>query len=665
MRLLLLCFLCFYSLTAFADFQLICPGDITINCNSDYSNLDRFGKAYVNHNGAIIWIKDCKVTYDLNDCGYGTITRVWGVEDPDWNWITCKQIITLSNADAFGEKDITWPRDLTIESCDPEQELKNLFKPYDRPYWKSNKCAKPMLNYSDSRFNVSEGCIKLIRTWRILDWCVYDPYKNPGAGIFSHVQVIKLITIDTAAKLLCIKDTTVYATQDCQGVQLKLDLAKVYSPCNAPFVIKNTSAYADTNTADASGFYPLGDYKFYYIGEYGCGKELKCEINVHVIRKIPPTPYCLTGVIVDLMPVDSDQDGIPEDGMIEVWAKDLDKGSFHKCPGEKLNFSFSSDVLNKSRIFTCADLGENEVEMWLTDSYGNQDYCKTKVIIQNNIGIPGCKRKDSLQEKKFEMYLNLKYWFNNSSISNAELFCRDLSNNQLTKGLWTNGTYIFKDLSANSSHQIELQLSNPYSSDLNDFIWLNELMNGRQTSFNPYQLLAADINNDGLVDEADLYLIKTKLNTKSRKNNAFRCLPMDKTWTNEMILREFKNISWVVPPQSQNTTVHKEIAIVPIGYFGLTPKPKKIIGFRTDDINTKTLNVNYDVQAKVLRIEQNPENSNNINININIYSITGIPIWNTSYPATVSMEIELGDIIKNSGVYLIKVNESILKIMVD
>lgn len=165
MRLLLLIAVSFLiSSPLRADWKLVCPGDITVSCTVNYANLDQFGKAYVDHNGSIIWIKDCKVTYDINDCGYGTITRVWGSEDPDWKWVTCTQIITLSNEDVFGEKDITWQSDLTIQSCNPEVELRQIYKPYDRPYWKTNKCSRPMLNSSDMRFKGSDGCVKLVRT---------------------------------------------------------------------------------------------------------------------------------------------------------------------------------------------------------------------------------------------------------------------------------------------------------------------------------------------------------------------------------------------------------------------------------------------------------------------------------------------------------------------
>lgn len=573
--LLLLAFFQHFVFQAFADFQLVCPGDITVNCNSDYSNLDLFGKAYVNHNGAIIWVKDCKVVYDINDCGYGTITRTWGVEDPDWKWITCTQIITLSNANAFGDKDITWPKDLIIESCNPEAELKNLPKYYDRPYWKSNRCAKPMLNSTDSRFHVSDGCIKLIRTWRVLDWCVYDPYKNPNAGIFTHVQIIKLITIDTAARISCPKDTIVMATTDCKGAFVKIDPASVSSPCNMPYVIYNTSAYADTNTADASGFYPIGVHTFYFIAEYACGKELKCSVTIDVKRKIPPVPYCKDGVIIDLMPMDTDRDGKPDEGMIDVWAKDLDHGSYHPCTKEKLHFSFSKDIHETSKRLTCHDIGDNEVEIWVTDSLGNQDLCKTKVVIQNNAGIPDCKKPDSLQSKKYTLQLNISNWFDHQPVNNAFVLIQNTTNQSIIQGKANGpGKYYFDQLGKDNNYQIIIVNNNKVKPELSDVKWLDLYLKQQITNATPYQIIAADLNGDARVDFSDLNLLKRLVKGgMSLSQVSDKCVPKEFIFSNSYLsLDEYRNLDMLIH-QQYDDQVEKNIMTIPSGIFysnGLT-----------------------------------------------------------------------------------------------
>lgn len=120
----------------------------------------------------------------------------------------------------------------------------------------------------------------------------------------------------------------------------------------------------------------MGTTEFYYTAEYGCGKEIKCKVKVTVKNKIGPVPYCLNGLIVALMPVDTNKDGTPDDGMIAVWAKDFNLGSYHPCGYKKLTYSFSSDTTIKSRIFTCADLGKNEVQMWVTDSLETNPFVK-------------------------------------------------------------------------------------------------------------------------------------------------------------------------------------------------------------------------------------------------------------------------------------------------
>ncbi len=376
-----------------ADFQLVCPPNVTVNCTDDYlHDLNVYGKAYTDYNGIIQYVHDCKTIIELDDCGNGFIKRTWGAENPEnWKWFTCTQVITISNANSFRYRDIQWPQAIELTSCDPERELKNLTEPFDAPHWTKTNCAKPMVSYKDTRFSVHPGCIKLLREWKILDWCQYDPVNYPGRGVFSYTQVIKLIQTSDSIGLTCIKDTVVINNNNCDSIWINLPLAQLKSACPIYHSISNNSIYAISKNNNASGYYPNGKTQFYYLAEYACGSVQKCEVNIEIVNGIKPTPYCLPGLIVGLMPVDLDGDGKPDEGMVEVWASDLDKGSWHACPGKKLTFSFSKDTTYRSRIFTCNDVGENEVEIWVTDDEGNQDLCKTTLkIINNNSSIPDC-----------------------------------------------------------------------------------------------------------------------------------------------------------------------------------------------------------------------------------------------------------------------------------
>lgn len=376
-----------------ADFSLVCPADVTVNCTDDYlHDLNVYGKAYTDYNGVIQYVHDCKTVIELDDCGNGTIKRTWGAENPEnWKWFSCTQVITISNANSFRYRDIQWPLSIELISCDPEGDLKILPEPYDAPHWSRTTCAKPMVSYKDTRFAVNPGCIKLLREWKILDWCQYDPINYPGRGLYTYTQVIKLIQSSDSISFQCVKDTLVVNNKNCDSIWVDLPLATLRTGCPIFHSISNDSPFALAKGANASGYYPNGKTKFYYLVEYACGTVSKCEVQVQVVNGIRPTPYCLPGVIVGLMPVDLNRDGLIDEGMAEVWASDLDKASWHSCNGQKLTFSFARDTTQHSRMFTCDDVGENEVEIWITDLNGNQEVCKTKVIISNtNPNIPDC-----------------------------------------------------------------------------------------------------------------------------------------------------------------------------------------------------------------------------------------------------------------------------------
>ena len=71
-----------------------------------------------------------------------------------------------------------------------------------------------------------------------------------------------------------------------------------------------------------------------YTATDNCGNSETCEVPFNIVDNKPPTPYCVGGLVVELMPVDNDGDGTPDEGMVELWANDFDAGSFDNCPGD-------------------------------------------------------------------------------------------------------------------------------------------------------------------------------------------------------------------------------------------------------------------------------------------------------------------------------------------
>ncbi|MBK8484519.1 MAG: hypothetical protein IPL31_09310 [Saprospiraceae bacterium] len=496
---------------AFADFSLVCPPDVTVSCKEDYlHDLNLFGRAYTDYNGLIQYQHDCKTIIEIDDCGKGTIKRVWGVENlENWKWLSCTQVITISNLDGFNYRDVNWPPSLVIKSCNPQADIKNLAAPYDAPSWSTPKCAKPMLSYKDTRYRVDEGCEKIVREWKILDWCQYDPINYPGRGFFTYTQVIKLISSSDTAILNCKKDTLVINNRNCDSIYVQLDSAIFESGCKIYHKIYNTSKYAVHSGTNASGYYPNGITKFYYIAEYACGTEVKCEVTIQVKNTIQPTPYCLTGVIVTLMPVDQNQDGVPEEGMVQIWASDLDKGSWHKCPNQKLTFSFSKDVLDKSKTFVCKDIGTNEVEIWVTDSLGNQEVCKTIVEVQNNNpAIPNCD--GNLHGGKRSIKGEVLF-YNTNPPRNVEVSIVSLNlQSQVALDKGSKFQYQFDNLDQQNAYSIKLECHQFDASaiDYNDLFYLKSILSGKQKLSSVYSYFAADVNGDHQITPDDYALLK-------------------------------------------------------------------------------------------------------------------------------------------------------------
>ena len=121
---------------------------------------------------------------------------------------------------------------------------------------------------------------------------------------------------------------------------------------------------------------PLGTYNMIYEVDDNCGNKGICESQIEIRDCKKPTPFCKDGLIVEM----------DADSILVVNAEVFDDGSFDNCPGE-LIFSFSIDPSDTTMIFDCSTLGFFNIEVWLTDASGNQDFCLTNIIIQDNEGV--------------------------------------------------------------------------------------------------------------------------------------------------------------------------------------------------------------------------------------------------------------------------------------
>jgi len=521
---------------------ITCPPDITISCTYDYDmdDLSIFGTVetdpeqideiclfdpdHPNSDGGFTcWGYDgfahdnCDVIVSVNEftninsCGEGYIGRTFTATDPGGRTTSCTQYIYIHNFDPFDpDFDVIWPGDIIINSCgaatDPEAT--------GFPIITEDECDLIGFTYEDQIFQFVQGaCFKILRTWKIIDWCQFPEY-----GPWQHLQVIKVIDNEDPEFVTGQPDLSVCNDFDCGDQFIEL-IQEGFDDCT-PDDELNWSYGVDLdnngsinpfytgsgtgNVINASDEYPIGSHRIVYTFEDNCGNKTTKVQFFEILACKPPTPICLNGLSADLMPVDTDNDGTADWGMITLWASDFDKGSLHTC-GYPVVVSFSPDTSYKSRIFDCTHVGVGPVavELWVTDLVlGNQAYCETYIIIQDNMGVcpidPGATSVISgqIQTEDAEKVNAVNVSLNGSALNPVN-----------TNGV---GQFIFPAMPVGGTYTVTPEKNDDWSNGVStlDLIRIQKHLLGIQHLGSPYKLIAADANNSGSVSAVDLVMLR-------------------------------------------------------------------------------------------------------------------------------------------------------------
>lgn len=491
-----------------------CPKDITLDCQSDYTDLDVTGRAE--------GVDNCEVadiSYEdkgsIDKCGVGIITRTWTITDIQGLKNTCVQIITLEDMFPFdGEDDIRWPRNYEATTCNTNLDPENLPAANDYPDYDDDECSLISSTYKDKKFLFVDGsCEKILRTWTVINWCQYDE-DNPqeGVGIWTYVQVIKLKNENPPVASNC-EDMTVDIFGACEGeVEITLELEDDCTPLEDLLVQYDIDLYGDgVFDPDFSGesyimkeTLPIGTHKVTWRYEDICGNIDWCYFDLTVRDGKKPTPYCLTEIVTAVM---------NSNGSIDIWAKDFDLESYDNCtPIDKLKFSFSADTLDVSRIFDCSDIPDGEqqtipLELWVTDEEGNQDYCDIRINVQDNEA-DFCDAEDGNN-------LTIKGTVKTSkgkSIKGAAVTAINMTTNEPYKQSLSDkeGKYRLNELVKDKSYQIVSKMEDAPDNGVNtlDLVLIQRHILKLKEFDNPYDLIAADANNDSKVKASDLLAIR-------------------------------------------------------------------------------------------------------------------------------------------------------------
>jgi hypothetical protein len=536
--------------------------DITVSCTFpfNFSRLDTFGR-YIHPDSTsrtnefendqevtdLHYFDFCSVsvrsTYaDLRNCGTGTLERYFALTDLSGNITRDTQIIHIINTSPFTVANIIWPNDTTIilgpNQCigaNPPQNLGG------EPIISGRSaCVMPSVSKRDMVFNDPlSGCPYIMRTWRVIEMCTYRP-NNGGVGSYERVQNIYIQdTIKPTFSPIC-KDTTFSDPDHGCEVLVNLTANAVDNCTEVDDILYSFSVTHDDNiiltgnTKTINHVFALGEYRVTWTIDDRCGNTNTCSHSLTVADIKPPTPLTNVSLVI----------GLPVACAVDLKASGFNVNSKDNCtPSHLLRYSFSADVNDTIRTLDCDDLGDNILEFWVTDLFGNQAKVNVNINVQdNNNHCP-----DNLVVKIDGMVMA----DDNVGLSEVKII---LEGAEQQRAVMTDydGSFSMSNLEANVSYFLTTNKSGEFLEGVNildlielqkDFYNIKKLETNRQK-------IAADINGDGIINHIDLSelrkiilgIMKPSENTPPWRVVDYSALAMTNPWPlKESFL--FKDIS--------------------------------------------------------------------------------------------------------------------------
>jgi hypothetical protein len=523
---------------------------------------------------------DTTVTVTLNQCGIGSIVRTYSITDASGNGgfgpATCSQVIAISlvsdfvvefpeNLEGFcdqatpefGEPEIFFETCELVATSFSDQLFTNVpgacFKVV-REWTVINWCVvgdnidqeANAIELSEQELNEDldgDGDFdeRTFRdSYRGFPTSDNDPDADDWDGFITYQQHVKVI--DNEAPVinstfvvtdLCIlngNDGTDNDFSDC--VFTGILPTPTYEDCTLAVeafddegnpIINELTITAEvfdmdgniiSNSVNVSDL-EVGTYSVRYLANDMCGNSTITEFMFNVTDCKFPTPYCKDGLVITLMAI-NDPNNTSFENMIEIWATDFDEGSYDNCAGD-VQVSLSSDVNDVNAVYNCDNLGENTVELWVTDASGNQDFCETFVIIQAPFG--GCDLEDALivgeiTNSEDEGVQDVTVGFN--------------SNNGFTTSYTTNSTGNFTmGVPLGGDYTITPAKDINYHNGVTTFDLVNiskHILNIEYLD-TPYKMIAADVNNSQGITTLDLVQLRKlilNIDTEFSNNTSWR-----------------------------------------------------------------------------------------------------------------------------------------------
>lgn len=419
--------------------------------------------------------------------------------------IKCVQRLTVTPV-GFDPSLIRWPSaTLTIPTCNLNDVTPDALN--SKPIYLGT-CGDYKFTKTDEIFeNVDGVCIKVVRTWALVDWC-----QSPNTGVLAYyTQKIQLTGEGGPTFQNCTNQVYDAPEGRCDTeVHLRATAQDLCSTNNYDLSYVWNLDLNNDGLTDETGFgnsvyrtLPRGNHRITFTATNRCGSSSSCTYTVTILSNKKPTPICYREVIWV----------IGQNGTTEVWASDFDLKSENNCgDNSKLKFYFDEAGTQAAKWFSCADIPNGQVariplRMYVFDEHGRFDFCEVTLVLQdspitnacvdNNFLLPSISGQILTEDKIGVEEAKVSLFNENNQEKDAYM------SNEI--GMFEfNGVDVFEDKIINSVKNGDF-INGVSTLDL---ILIQRHILDIQKLSSPYKLIAADVNGSKSITATDLSMIR-------------------------------------------------------------------------------------------------------------------------------------------------------------
>lgn len=261
---------------------------------------------------------------------------------------------------------------------------------------------------------------------------------------------------------------------------------------------------------------PIGTHRIVVRVYDICGNMTSVEQIITVVDGVAPSPICLSGIVVELMPV------VGGGGAASVWASDFVASPIGDCTGQGpslapvhsgilqpvvMDYSVNRVGATANRdstgvFFTCDDLGGVvPVELHAWDNAGNHDFCTSFVEVQDNNGF--CSG-----ESGAGIVAGIITTESNVEVEGVEIELSGGKNQLLATD--EQGNFHFEYLVEGYDYTIVPTLDKDPMNGIStfDLVLMSQHILGVKRFNSPYKMIAADVNRSGGITTLDLIQLR-------------------------------------------------------------------------------------------------------------------------------------------------------------